>query len=186
MMCAKNKLSVIAVSLMIMVSSLFNFDVNAHASTSIKETANVNDNVVMDFYKENSEYFDTSENGDETVVTITDDKLIKYFNDLGIDTSKFSNDSTSMLRRQSNGVTKLVWHGKASKGNEDVYISASTFSILGGAGTGVATRFILMLLPPQFKLAAAAIDGAIGAIGFSDYARVFVVRGFRYQYNYLQ
>ncbi|MGF3195381.1 hypothetical protein [Facklamia sp. P13055] len=43
-----------------------------------------------------------------------------------------------------------------------------------------------MLLPPQFKLAAAAIGGAIGAIGFSDYARVFVVRGFRYQYNYLQ
>lgn len=65
-----------------------------------------------------------SHNGNDTVVTITDDAMISYYEQQG-----YSIPVSLLGRSAHNGVTKIIWHGAAKHGNFDLYLSKNTLTL---------------------------------------------------------
>lgn len=62
--------------------------------------------------------------GDDTIVSITDDDMLNYYG---------QQDTQSpflvLAKSAHKGVTKIVWHGAAKKGNVDLYLSQTTLTL---------------------------------------------------------
>jgi len=78
--------------------------------------------------------------GDKTTVSIDDDVMQTAIMDV-------ISPSTSIFQtRKKKGTTKLVWHGKATKGNVDVYISAKNLNRAKKSGYSVLAQICLLPL----------------------------------------
>ncbi|EOB3406540.1 hypothetical protein ACIJDF_001547 [Enterococcus hirae] len=165
-------------SLLLGLTPLVTFGTNVYASGIVDNRSDP-----IEFYKENSDYFDVQVEEDSTIVTITDNNLKAFLEMKGLDSSFLSK---KQLTPRSNGVTKNVWHGQARKGNVDIYISKTWLNNISKAGIGAIVGALGSLLPGAGW--GSAIGGISGVItgGNFKHGRVFVVRGFVYQYYYLQ
>lgn len=65
-----------------------------------------------------------SHNGNDTIVTITDDAMISYYEQQG-----YSIPVSLLGRSAHNSVTKIIWHGAAKHGNFDLYLSKNTLTL---------------------------------------------------------
>ncbi|MEB8400739.1 hypothetical protein [Enterococcus casseliflavus] len=173
-----SKLLVLVASLVLVLAPSISWGANASAAELTTEDP-------IEYYKENSEYFDISHEGDETTVTITDSDFKNLLDIKGIDSS-FLSEKNTLMRSSSNGVTKIVWHGQARNGNVDIYLSKNWLNNISKFGVGTATAAIGALLPGKGWTIALGGIGAVISGGNFQHGRVFVVRGFVYQYYYLQ
>lgn len=153
------------------------------ANENINQT-NISNDLNLEQY-ENSPYCDTTYDSENntTTVTISDSNLAFFLASQGIDVP---NELYNLARLRSAGVTKIVWHGKARYGNVDVYLSKSFLTrasrmtknaIIGALGT--------LIVGPAWGAAISVIAGEIKNKKF-NHGKVFVIRGFGYQYSYFQ
>ncbi len=174
----KSKLLCVVASLLLGLIPLVAFGSNVYANN----VQDMNPDP-LEFYEENSEYFDVWKDGNDTIVTITDNDLKAFLDSKGLDSS-FIPESNRVKR--SNGVTKIVWHGQARNGNVDIYVSQTWLNNISRAGIGAIMGGLGALLPGAGWGTALGAIGAIISGGNFKHGRVFVVRGFVYQYYYLQ
>ncbi|EMC0740651.1 hypothetical protein VBX93_002611 [Enterococcus faecalis] len=173
-----SKLLVLVASLVLVLAPSISWGVNASASELTTDDP-------IEYYKENSEYFDISYEGDETTVTITDSDFKNLLDAKGIDSS-FLFEKNAVMRSSSNGVTKIVWRGQARNGNVDLYLSKNWLNNMSKFGAGAAAAAVATILPGAGWSIALGGIGAVISGGNFQHGRVFVIRGFVYQYYYLQ
>ncbi|PTM22177.1 hypothetical protein DA798_07695 [Lactobacillus sp. PFC-70] len=129
-------------------------------------------------------YARTTVDGDETTVSIDDDIMQTAIMDV------ISPNTSIFQTRKKKGKTKLVWHGKASKGNVDVYISASMLNHAKQAGFHVLAQICLLPLGALGGVAGAAVRDSLttalshiftGVQKPFKYGRVFHFKGGKYK-----
>lgn len=114
----------------------------------------------------------TEVEGDTTTVTVTDSDLVTAMQNAGY--------AIQPNLTRANGVTKIVWHGSATKGNVDLYLSKTWLNNIAAAGVGAAAGALGALLPGAgWGAAIGAISGVIANQTFSS-GKVFKIRSFTY------
>lgn len=113
---------------------------------------------------------------DETIVTITDAEMRQLLIDQGVSPSELG--MYGLVR--SNGVTKIIWHGKARNGNVDLYLSRNTMvmyhALSGAAGlVGVIVEAYFAQYSAAARQFAKAIAQTIAA-GNTTNGKVFTAR----------
>jgi hypothetical protein len=134
----------------------------------------------IEYYQEYSDYFTIQEEEGKTTITISDNDLSNFLQSKGVDMSLVPKDS-----RRGVGVTKIVWHGKATNGNVDIYFSKTWLNNMSKMSYGFVYGALGALLGPV----GGGMIGAIASIvsgGNFTHGRVFIIRKFIYQYYYLQ
>lgn len=174
----KSKLLCVVASLLLGLIPLVAFGSNVYANN----VQDMNPDP-LEFYKENSEYFDIWKDGNDTIVTITDNDLKAFLDSKGLDSS-FIPESNRVKR--SNGVTKIVWHGQARYGNVDLYVSKTWLNNISKAGVGAIMGAVGFLFGGLIGSSVVSAISSIISGGNFQHGRVFVVRGGVYQYYYLQ
>lgn len=120
----------------------------------------------------------TEVSGDTTTVTITDSDLVTAMSNAGY--------TVQPNLTRANGVTKIVWHGSATKGNVDLYLSKTWLNNIAAAGVGAASGALGALLPGAgWSAAIGAVSGIIANQTFSS-GKVFKIRSFTYAGSYNQ
>lgn len=122
----------------------------------------------------------TEVSGDTTVVTVTDSDLVNAMKKAGYAVQP------NLTRANGVGVTKIVWHGSATKGNVDLYLSKTWLNNIAAAGVGAASGALGALLPGAgWGAAIGAISAVIANQTFSS-GKVFKIRSFTYAGSYNQ
>ncbi|MCE6030327.1 hypothetical protein EFP05_02470 [Lactiplantibacillus pentosus] len=78
---------------------------------------------------------------DTTTLTLTDDQLTSILKQ----TLSADDFSSVQAATHHKGVSKIVWHGAAKKGNVNIYLSKSMLNFLRGAAIGVGVTTIIAL-----------------------------------------
>lgn len=108
-------------------------------------------------------------NGDDFTILFTDSELLQVLSE-PINTNVFRSNGT-------NGI-----QGNISSGNFKVFLSATTINAIRTIGIGTISK-VIPGLPGWLISSLAAIIGANNAV---KHGRVYVYKGFRYQYSYNQ
>lgn len=119
---------------------------------------------------------------DTTTVTITDQQLVKFMQDQGLEVPQ---ELLNSVRSRSAGVTKIVWHGKARNGNVDLYLSKATMvslraSYTGGQLVNVIIQLYLGSYWGAAKAGASAIANTIKT-GSIKHGRKYSLRSWKYK-----
>ena len=121
--------------------------------------------------------------GDTTTLYVSEQQMVDYLDSQGVDVP----DTLRMsAMSRAAGRFAVVWRGPVYKGNVDLFLPQSWLNNLAKGGTGGTLGYLGYLLPGgKWKIALGAISKIIN-VGNFKHGRVFVIRGFAYQYWYYQ
>lgn len=151
------------------------------ASNNDSQTSTTIDND-LDFYK-NSKYFTVKSQGEDTIITISDQNLVAYMSELGMDVPV---ELQRMAMSRAAGVTKIVWHGQARYGNVDLYLSQTWLNNCSKMGTSAIVGALgLIIKGGGWGVAFSSISSVVSS-GNHKHGRVFVIKKFNMSYWYYQ
>lgn len=146
--------------------------------------SNANEQQIEAIQQKVKSYARTKVDGDETTVSIDDDVIQTAMMDV------ISPNTSIFQTRKKKGTTKIVWHGKATKGNVDVYISAKMLNLAKQQGFNVLSQVCLLSLGAiggkVCQILRPALKSALGHVftvvqGKFKYGRVFHFKGGSYK-----
>ena len=132
---------------------------------------------------ENTGFDNFVTDGDTTTLYVSEQQMIDYLDSQEIDVP----DTLRMsAMSRAAGHFAIVWHGPVYKGNVDLFLPKSWLNNMAKGAFGGIHAYLGTLLPGGgWTTALGAISGIISAGNFK-HGRVFVIRGFTYQYWYYQ
>ncbi|WP_071855871.1 hypothetical protein [Enterococcus ratti] len=117
-----------------------------------------------------------------TTVTMTDQQLVDFMLDQGLEVPQ---ELLNAACSRADGVTKIVWHGKARNKNVDLYLSKATIVGLRASYTGAQLfNVIIQLYLGSYWGAAKAGAGAIAntiKMGSIKHGRTYFLRSWKYR-----